>query len=364
MDWTVNKCIKCLNSFEEDEDLYTCYICKQNLHKKCANLTASEQKCMPMQKRSLRLICSVCDNFITKLPDLLSMVEGIQKDVALMKGNMSRINNEENNNSASRKYADVLKQKAEPVLVVKPISDQASNLTRSEIKQAIDPIDIGINISQLKQVSKGAVVIGCENRAEVNLLRTKISEKIGDKYNVEIPVLKKPRLKIMNIHNEDIDIEDAEIVNKIRKQNRINNERNDVHIRIVKKIENKRYRSSTLIVETDPLTHKSLLANVQVNIGWSRGSAYNHINLLQCFKCYGFNHVANDCQSELVCSLCSENHNYKECKSQEVRCTNCIRAQKNLNIVLDTNHEAVSKDCPCYLRLVNKRSQKIDCHRE
>lgn len=364
MDWTVNKCIKCSLTLEEDEEVYKCYICKQELHKKCANLTASELKCMPLQKRSLRLICTKCDNFITKLPDLLSMVEGIQKDMSQMKENMYKFSSGQSNGNHTQNYADVLRQKPEPVIVVKPVNAQTSNLTKTEIKQAIDPTDIGVNISQLKQVSKGAVVISCEHKSDIDVLKTKISEKIGNKYNVEVPTLRKPKLKVVNIHNEDTDVDDNQLVNKIMKQNKINSDTDDIHIRIVKKISNKRFDTSTLIIETDPLTHRHLLKNEKVNVGWSKGNVYNHVNLLQCYNCFGFNHAAKNCKAEMSCSKCSLNHNYKDCDSQKVQCTNCIRAQLNLNIVLDTNHEAISKDCPCFQRQMSKLNQKIEYCRE
>ncbi|KAL0869326.1 hypothetical protein ABMA27_007585 [Loxostege sticticalis] len=57
--------------------------------------------------------------------------------------------------------------------------------------------------------------------------------------------------------------------------------------------------------------------------------------LMQCYKCLKFNHSAKICRSEQVCSKCNGKHNYKECTSEIVKCSNC-----------QGDHFAISKLCP------------------
>lgn len=56
----------------------------------------------------------------------------------------------------------------------------------------------------------------------------------------------------------------------------------------------------------------------------------------QCFVCYKFGHSRGSCKSAQVCSICSENHFFKECTNKDsIKCSNCKGP-----------HMAVSSSCP------------------
>lgn len=57
----------------------------------------------------------------------------------------------------------------------------------------------------------------------------------------------------------------------------------------------------------------------------------------QCLRCMRFGHIAKFCKNAEVCSICSGNHNYKNCitDSEHVKCANC-----------SGNHVAISTTCP------------------
>ncbi|XP_052746195.1 uncharacterized protein LOC128199684 [Bicyclus anynana] len=58
--------------------------------------------------------------------------------------------------------------------------------------------------------------------------------------------------------------------------------------------------------------------------------------LLQCYKCFKFNHGARFCKSAQFCSICAEEHRYTDCSENAVlKCINCSGP-----------HLAISKDCP------------------
>lgn len=349
-------CVKCCNPISKQDEFLKCDACLIPSHKKCTELTPSELKCIPLQKRSLWFLCDTCVQSMRRMPVMLNMIEEMQKNIEQIKNEISKSSSE----TPSRKYSEVLQGKPEQVLVVKPISKQESRSTKNDIKKAINPTEIGVNITKIKQATNGAIVIGCENSEERHLLQTKITEKLNEKYNVEIPQLKKPKIKIANINNEDIDQQETEIIRHLVKQNSIDNQRKDFHLKILKVIENKKFKNSSLIVEVDPITYKCLLNKEKVNLGWSRGPVYNYVSILQCFKCQGFNHLAKNCEHQETCSICADSHNYKQCNSKEVKCTNCSKAKIKLNIDVDINHSALDKKCPCYLRLMKIKNQRIE----
>lgn len=58
--------------------------------------------------------------------------------------------------------------------------------------------------------------------------------------------------------------------------------------------------------------------------------------LLQCYKCFRFNHSAKFCSAAQKCSKCSEEHHYSECTNDEkLKCINC-----------GGPHLAIHRDCP------------------
>jgi len=62
----------------------------------------------------------------------------------------------------------------------------------------------------MKKVTKGAVVIGCENkdikiikRIKAEILRDKVANDMGEKYIIQAPKKKKLKLKIFDVDKED-----------------------------------------------------------------------------------------------------------------------------------------------------------------
>ena len=70
-------------------------------------------------------------------------------------------------------------------------------------------------------------------------------------------------------------------------------------------------------------------------------------NVAQCFRCFSFEHVANQCQrNNPLCSICAEEHNFRDCSNKnnktKLKCANC-----------GGKHIAIAKSCP-------KRKEKIN----
>lgn len=65
----------------------------------------------------------------------------------------------------------------------------------------------------------------------------------------------------------------------------------------------------------------------------------------QCLKCLRFGHIATYCKNSEKCSICTENHNYRQCKtsSEEAKCINC-----------GGNHIAISSQCPIKKQKINE----------
>lgn len=112
------------------------------------------------------------------------------------------------------------------------------------------------------------------------------------------------------------------------------------------------------VLELDVKVFAKILAEERLNVGWERCKVYDAVQVLRCFKCKGFNHKAKDCGETEVCTKCHGAHISKECNETAInKCINCIRANKDLNMGLDINHDTMDRLCPVYQQKLNVRKK-------
>lgn len=70
--------------------------------------------------------------------------------------------------------------------------------------------------------------------------------------------------------------------------------------------------------------------------------------LVQCYKCFKFNHSAKVCRGAQMCSSCAGAHSYKECDSENLICINC-----------GGSHLAISRDCPIKKNKIEEKRKQI-----
>lgn len=91
-----------------------------------------------------------------------------------------------------------------------------------------------------------------------------------------------------------------------------------------------------------------------------RHRASKYVQLIQCYKCFGFNHIAKNCPNEEVCGKCAHNHVNDEERNQcnensnMHNCINCLNEGKNGA----NTHVAVSNLCPIKQE---HRKRAVDC---
>lgn len=260
-------------------------------------------------------------------------------------------------------YASIVRrERQEPVLVVKPKNEQKSGDTKKEIREKIDPVNLGVGISQFKEVSRGQVVIKSGGEDESERLKKEIESKMSDKYEVKVSKLKNPRIKLYNIDKE-IDSDNEEIEELIINQNKLDCKKETFKLKIVKKLYSKKYtRKMSLIIEVDPETHENMLGSKKMYIGWQVVGVENHLDIIRCFKCLGYGHFAKECKNKQSCFKCDGEHDGGTCSVKEIdyKCVNCIRAVTRFNVNIKTDHSAFDKECPCYLRIVRDQANKVN----
>ncbi|XP_050680902.1 uncharacterized protein LOC126976562 [Leptidea sinapis] len=115
--------------------------------------------------------------------------------------------------------------------------------------------------------------------------------------------------------------------------------------RFMKKDENKKLTPMTTIA----ITFSSTTLPKYVFLNLFRYQVFTYIPpIIQCFKCFKFNHSAKVCRGTQMCSSCAGSHLYKECTMDTMCCINCGGA-----------HLAISRDCPIKLKKLEEKRTLI-----
>lgn len=263
-----------------------------------------------------------------------------------------------------RSYSEVIKEKKkENVIIVKPKIQQESEATKKLIKEKVDIKSMAMGITKLKKGSKGTVIMGCEAGEEVKKLKETVQAKLGENYNVMESPQSRPKIKIINIGLEEMNLDDNELINTIKMQNKMGT----VNIRIVKRmIKEKRNKQpgkkgneeGSIIIEADEETHEVILKKVKLNIGWKKCPVFNHINVKRCFKCWGYYHIAKNCTREETCFKCAGSHNSRDCTATKKKCVNCMFKNQTYNLRISDDHDALSPECPTFKRALQEEKRR------
>lgn len=196
-------------------------------------------------------------------------------------------------------------------------------------------------------------------------LRDTVREKLGEDYKVTESKGSKPKIKVINVGEEEIQLDDVSLIDTIKKQNKIDEE---AYMKIVKRIVKKRREDNTragggrqvegsVIMEVDEMTHE-LLRREKLNIGWRKCLVFDHYTVKRCFKCWGYYHIAKNCKREETCHKCAGNHKASDCKATKMRCVNCMHKIKKYNLKINGEHGALSRICPTFIRAVEEEKKR------
>lgn len=259
-------------------------------------------------------------------------------------------------------YSDIVKNKKENIIIIKPKIQQESETTKKIIKEKVDIKNMPMGITKVRKGKEGTVILGCETGEEMNKLKDVMQSKLGENYNVTESLQKKPKIKIINISEEDMELDNDELIDTIKKQNSMDGSR----ISIVKKISKRknmddsqsRSKGGSIIVEVDEVTHDLMLKKEKLNIGWRKCSVFNHFSIKRCFKCWGFYHIAKNCTRDETCHKCAGKHKASECREKENKCVNCMFKIKTYNLKIKDEHDALDPECPTYKKAIEEEKRR------
>lgn len=351
------------------KEIFACDECHKKVCKGCGKLTSSEVKVLQLSSRVMKFLCQSCLDFDTyvllknTIEDKQNLIESKDEIINLLKKKLEELSQPR----CGESYSQVVKNSTmkEKVLLVRPKDkNQPSEETRKQLEARIEPTNLGLTISAVKYVRDGGVAISYNNEDGEVTVPSNIKKNLGEQYEVIEPEKKNPRIKIINVSKEIAENEEI-LVEKIIKQNRISTDEDKLIIRMIHnyetKKEGKRPRTN-VIMEVDPQTYSQLSSRGTISIGWKSCYFVDHVNIVQCYKCWKFGHMGKECKNEKkVCPHCTGEHKGSECEASTKVCTNCKYAAENLGIVnIKFDHPAYSKECDSYKRIYRQQQKKYN----
>lgn len=257
-------------------------------------------------------------------------------------------------------YADIIKGSNTENVVIEPINKQDSDMTFIEVKKKVKIGKLGVGVDKLKKTQAGKIVVGCSDRKDREKLASELKKNMGQNYNIRVTDKKLPKVKIIDVDSDTLQQnEECEIIEMIKKQNGIiTNKSTKMTIR--KKMMGKN-KNGIIIMEVDPDTHKLIIEKIKIKLDWNLCRVFDCVSVLRCYKCWGFNHFAQDCKSEPKCRKCSGNYLEKDCHESVKRCVNCVKMVMDYKLDgITTDHCANDLECECYKRALNRAQKTID----
>lgn len=110
-------------------------------------------------------------------------------------------------------------------------------------------------------------------------------------------------------------------------------------------VPSKRGIYTNIVLSFDIPTLRRVIEKNEVICGLDMKRVYEFIDIVQCFNCQRFGHVANACKASPSCKFCAGEHQSKLCDDKEnFACVNCMRENKN-GQNFNIKHRATDERC-------------------
>lgn len=240
------------------------------------------------------------------------------------------------------------RKKIETIIRMENITDpkHVMQLIKEEINQKNKEIKAFKNI---RQTTTGAIIIESFDKEQQQKLKNVIDS--NEKFKLKESEPSNPMFMITGIEKG---YSESEFLQELI---RLNHEIIDElqipvgdKIKVVAKKQCINPSKENWILQAPPTISKWFIKRRTVYFDLLKVYVQEHINLAMCFKCSGFDHVAKYCTQNECCYRCSQNHNPRECSTEDLKCPNCTKMRYKV-----TDHTARDPNCP----VLKKRKEKF-----
>lgn len=300
--------------------------------------------CVALDERFCSLLSSTLESQLAPLKAEIAALraqnEELCRDLAavrkLLASERSGGRSEDANAGAGSNYAEVVKRKeASHAVVIRPKkADQSVVQTKSDILKSFNPLTENVQVSKVRPIKNGGVIIECQESSE---LEKAVTEKLSAGYEIRHVKTPLPNVRVVGI-SECIDRD--LIIPYVIKQNEmlLTPESTCRLLSFSQTKRNSKVFQATL--ELDVTTYERVLKANHIIVGFDVCAVYDAVTPIRCFKCSGFNHTSRFCKGTLSCPRCGESHEVKECRAGDggLKCVNCLDLNKKGGTSYPTNH--------------------------
>lgn len=226
------------------KEVFSCDACKVGLCKTCAELTSSEVKVLQLKDRVMIFHCKKCKSFETStllqntIEDKSNIIASKDEIICLLKNKIAELEKRPNAVSGVMSYSGAAKMSVAanpnignvPSLIIKPKQRQNPEMTVSDLRKNINPSRIKIGIKGTRSIANGDVIIKCQTRGDLEILKKEADTKLPD-YEAQISKLRKPRLKIPGYDGK---LTENDLETCIKEQNPFIDQQDELHVTYLK----------------------------------------------------------------------------------------------------------------------------------
>ena len=177
------------NNNKQDTLLVACKGgCGSVFHPKCINL-AEYDISKTIENPYLVILCKLCREKLISLRNIEENIKKIKENFEELGMKFDKVINSENKVSSENKIIHEIKKTIDESLksekksyasevrkgaiLIKPKEPQSSDKTKTDGKLSFNPGDASIQVSGIKKVDKGAIVVSCENGESMEKMKVK-----------------------------------------------------------------------------------------------------------------------------------------------------------------------------------------------
>jgi regulator of replication initiation timing len=261
---------------------------------------------------------------------------------------------------ARASYAETLVKNSQNTIIIKPKDKtQSVNKTKSDVLINLSSVESAANISKVKNLRDGGVMLGCGDAGKIKQLT---KDRLSAAYEISEVKTFRPRIRVAGFSK---DINRENLLKYVVGQNQyIFDDTSEYQVSKFYPIRSSRDNLYQAIIEVDMTTYKKALGIGHCLVGLNGCSIYSAIEVTRCFTCNGFHHSSRNCKHKVICPRCSKNHDVHDCKEETLTCVNCVnlRAKENSenSELIAVDHAAWDyKNCRAHELVVDKLKKDL-----
>lgn len=199
-----------------------------------------------------------------------------------------------------------------------------------------------VGIKKISNRASNYITVTCKSEADALKLERTLNNEYGNNVNITKVKDADPKFKIVGIVMGNLS--PADFILNLKEQNDWLTNADLTYVEHFN-VPSARGAYANMIVSCDLPTLRRILEKGEVICGLDMKRVFEHIEILQCFNCQRFGHVANSCKAKPSCKYCGGEHQSKLCDDREnSTCINCVRANVN-GQNFNQKHRATDERC-------------------